>query len=181
LFLLVTKHFSFSKISLCKTTKILYCRLDNQKGHQNEEKKIGGFYLKKISMRSSLENKRTTWNFIWYQNIYSPINRKFYLAKGTEKFIPGRHPPPGILLISPSLRPAILDNRGAKSHPRDYFTIRARYLYLSYYRKCRACNSLHFLSFMPLRQINSLVATACRNREFPPFLHFPFFSTPPQR
>jgi hypothetical protein len=79
----------------------------------------------------------------------SPINREFYLAKGTEKFILGRYLLSGILLILLSLRPwgvvtrpAILENRGAKSHFCDYFIIRARYLYLSYYRKSRACNSL---------------------------------------
>jgi hypothetical protein len=86
---------------------------------------------------------------------YSPINREFYLAKGTEKFILGRYLLSGILLIFLSLRPwgvaarpVILENRGAKSHVCDYFIIRARYLYLSYYRKCRACNSLNFLLFM---------------------------------
>jgi hypothetical protein len=51
----------------------------------------------------------------------SPINREFYLAKGTEKFILGRYLLSGILLILLSLRPwgvaarpAILENRGAK-------------------------------------------------------------------
>jgi hypothetical protein len=74
---------------------------------------------------------------------YSPINREFYLAKGTEKFILGRYLLSGILLslrpwgVAP--RPAILENRGAKSHFCDYFIIRAKYLYLSYYKKCRAC------------------------------------------
>jgi hypothetical protein len=50
-----------------------------------------------------------------------------------------------LLLILPSLRPwgvaarhAILENRCGKSHFCDYFIIRARYVYLSYYRKCRA-------------------------------------------
>jgi hypothetical protein len=112
----------------------------------------------------------------------SPINREFYLAKGTEKFILGRYLLSGILLILLSLRPwgvaarpAILENRGAKSHFCDYFIIRARYLYL------RACNSLHFLLFMFFCQINSFVVTACRNREFLLFLYFLFFSTPPQR
>jgi hypothetical protein len=68
----------------------------------------------------------------------------------------------GILLILLSLRPwgvaarpAILENRGAKSHFWDYFITRARYLYLSYYRKCRACNSLHFLFFFFVRSIVS--------------------------
>jgi hypothetical protein len=119
---------------------------------------------------------------------YSPINREFYLAKGTEKFILDRYLLSGILLILLSLRPwgvaarpAILENRGAKSHFCDYFIIRAKYLYLSYYRKCRACNSLHFLLFMFFCQINSFVVTACRNREFLLFLYFLFFSTPPQR
>jgi hypothetical protein len=86
---------------------------------------------------------------------YSPINREFYLAKGTEKFILGRYLLSGILLILLSLRPwgvaarpAILENRGGKSHFCDYFIIHARYVYLSYYRKCRACNSLHFLLVM---------------------------------
>jgi hypothetical protein len=72
---------------------------------------------------------------------YSPINREFYLAKGTEKFLLGRYLLSGILLMLLSLRPwgvaarpAILENRGAKSHFCDYFIIRARYLYLSYYR-----------------------------------------------
>jgi hypothetical protein len=118
----------------------------------------------------------------------SPINREFYLAKGTEKFILGRYLLSGILVIFLSLRPwgvaarpAILENRGAKSHFCDYFIIRARYLYLSYYRKCRACNSLHFLFFMFFCQINSFVVTACINREFLLFLYFLFFSTPPQR
>jgi hypothetical protein len=112
----------------------------------------------------------------------SPINREFYLAKGTEKFILGRYLLPGILLMLLSLRPwgvaarpAILENRGAKSHFCDYCIIRARYLYLSYYRKCRACNSLHFLFFMFFCQINSLVVTACRNREFLLFIYFLFF------
>jgi hypothetical protein len=119
---------------------------------------------------------------------YSPINREFYLAKGTEKFILGRYLLSGILLMLLSLRPwgvaarpAILENRGAKSHFCDYFIIRARYLYLSYYRKCRACNSLHFLFSMFFCQINSFVVTAYRNREFQLFLYFLFFSTPPQR
>jgi hypothetical protein len=87
--------------------------------------------------------------------IYSPINREFYLAKGTEKFILGRYFLSGILLMLLSLRPwgvaarpAILEKRGAKPHFCDYFIIRARYLYLSYYKKFRACNSLHFLFFM---------------------------------
>jgi hypothetical protein len=99
----------------------------------------------------------------------SPINREFYLAKGTEKFILGRYLLSGILLILLSLRPwgvavrpAILESRGAKSHFCDYFIIRARYLYLSYYRKCRACNSLHFLLFMFF----------CQKCDFPPL----FFS-----
>jgi hypothetical protein len=35
----------------------------------------------------------------------SPINREFYLAKGTEKFILGRYLLSGILLILLSLRP----------------------------------------------------------------------------
>jgi hypothetical protein len=103
----------------------------------------------------------------------SPINREFHLAKSTEKFILGRYLLLGILLILPSLRPwgvaarpAILENRGGKSHFCDYFIIRARYVYLSYYRKCRAYNSLHFLLFMFFCQINSFVVTACRNREF---------------
>jgi hypothetical protein len=78
-------------------------------------------------------------------------------------------------------RPAILENRGAKSHFCDYFITRARYLYLSYYRKCRAYNSLHFLFFLFFCQINSFVVTAYRNREFLLFLYFIFFSTPPQR
>jgi hypothetical protein len=79
----------------------------------------------------------------------SPINRHFYLAKGTEKFILGRYLLLGILLILLSLRPwgvavrpAILVNKGGKSHFRDYFIIRARYVYLSYFKKRRACNSL---------------------------------------
>jgi hypothetical protein len=42
-------------------------------------------------------------------------------------------------------RPAMLENRGGKSHLSDYFVIRAGYAYLSYYRKCRAYNSLHFV------------------------------------
>jgi hypothetical protein len=112
---------------------------------------------------------------------YSPINREFYLAKGTEKLILGRYLLSGILLILLSLRPwgvaarpAILENRGAKSHFCDYFIIRARCLYLSYCRKCRACNSLHFLFFMFFCQINSLVVTACRNREFLLFLYLFF-------
>jgi hypothetical protein len=78
-------------------------------------------------------------------------------------------------------RPSILENKGAKSHFCDYFIIHARYLYLSYYRKCRACNSLHFLFFMFFCQINSFVVTTCGNREFFLFLYFLFFSTPPQR
>jgi hypothetical protein len=41
-------------------------------------------------------------------------------------------------------RPAILENRGVKSHFCDYFIIRARYV--RYYS--RAYNSLHFLFFM---------------------------------
>jgi hypothetical protein len=45
-------------------------------------------------------------------------------------------------------RPDILENRGGKSHFCDYFIIRARYTYLSYYKKCKAYNSLHFLFFM---------------------------------
>jgi hypothetical protein len=111
--------------------------------------------------------------------LFSPINREFYLAKGTEKFILGRYLLSGILLILLSLRPwgiavrpAILENRGAKSHFCDYFTIRARYLYLSYFL---------FLFFMFFCQINNCVVTACRNREFLLFLYFLFFSTPPQR
>jgi hypothetical protein len=103
-------------------------------------------------------------------------------------YVLGRYLLSGILLILLSLRPwrvaarpAILENRGAKSHFCDYFIIRARYLYLSYYIKCRACNSLHFLFFMFFCQINSFVVTACRNREFLLFLYFLFFSTPPQR
>jgi hypothetical protein len=123
-----------------------------------------------------------------YEKGDSPINREFYPAKGTEKFILARYLLSGILLMLLSLRPwgvaarpAILENRGAKSHFCDYFIIRARYLYLSYYRKCRACNSLHFLLFMFFCQINSFVVTACRNREFVLFLYFLFFSTPPQR
>jgi hypothetical protein len=89
----------------------------------------------------------------------------------------------GILLMLPSLRPwgvgarpAILENRGGKSHFCDYFIIRARYLYLSYYRKCRACNYIHFLFFMFFCQINSFVVTACRNREF--LLFCTFYSFP---
>jgi hypothetical protein len=77
------------------------------------------------------------------KSLLSPINREFYLAKGTEKFILGRFLLSGILLMLLSLRPwgvaarlAILENRGAKSHFCDYSIIRARYLYLSYYRKC---------------------------------------------
>jgi hypothetical protein len=70
----------------------------------------------------------------------STINREFYLAKGTEKFILGRYLLSGILLLillslrpwGVAARPAILENRGAKSHFCDYFIIRARYLYLSY-------------------------------------------------
>jgi hypothetical protein len=99
-----------------------------------------------------------------FELLLSPINREFYLAKGTEKFILGRYLLSGILLMLLSLRPwgvaarpAILENRGAKSHFCDYFIIRARYLYLSYYRKCRACNSQHFLLFMFFCQINSFV------------------------
>jgi hypothetical protein len=114
----------------------------------------------------------------------SPINREFYLAKGTEKFILGRYLLSGILLILLSLRPwgvvacpAILENWGAKSHFCDYFIIRARYLYLSYYRKCRACNSLHFLFCMFFCQINSLVVTACRNENFFYFYIFYFSHT----
>jgi hypothetical protein len=38
--------------------------------------------------------------------------------------------------------PVILVNRSGKSHFGDDFIIRARYIYLSYYKKCRACNSL---------------------------------------
>jgi hypothetical protein len=123
--------------------------------------------------------------------LYSPINREFYLAKGTFLyllFILGRYLLSGLLLILLSLRPwgvaarpAILENRGAKSHFCNYFIIRERYLYLSSYRKCRACYSLHFLFFMFFCQINSFVVTACRNREFVLFLYFFFFSTPPQR
>jgi hypothetical protein len=71
--------------------------------------------------------------------VSSLINREVYLAKSTEKFILGRYLLSGILLILLSLRPwgvaarpAILENRGAKSHFCDYFIIRARYLYLSY-------------------------------------------------
>jgi hypothetical protein len=63
----------------------------------------------------------------------SPINREFYLAKGTEKFILGRYLLSVILLILLNLRPwrvaarpAILENRGAKSHFCDYFIIRAK-------------------------------------------------------
>jgi hypothetical protein len=84
--------------------------------------------------------------------IHSPINREFYLAKGTEKFILAiRH----IINIVEFATPLILENRGAKSHFWDYFITRARYLYLSYYRKCRACNSLHFLFFFFVRSIVS--------------------------
>jgi hypothetical protein len=111
----------------------------------------------------------------------SPVNRDIkwlHLAKGTEKFILGRYLLLGILLILPSLRPwevvarpAILENRGGKSHFCDYFIIRARYVYLSYYKKCRTYNSLHFLLFMFFCQINSFVVTACRNREFLLFLY----------
>jgi hypothetical protein len=36
---------------------------------------------------------------------FSPINREFYLAKGTEKFILGRYLLSGILLMLLSLRP----------------------------------------------------------------------------
>jgi hypothetical protein len=103
-------------------------------------------------------------------SFHSPINREFYLAKGTEKFILLRYLLSGILLILLSLRPwrvaarpTILENSGAKSHFCDYFIIRARYFYQSYYRKCRACNSLHFFFFMFFCQINSFVVTACRN------------------
>jgi hypothetical protein len=125
--------------------------------------------------------------------VTSPVNRDIkmaplHLAKGTEKFILGRYFLLGILLILPSLRPwgvaarpAILENRDGKSHFCDYFIIRARYVYLSYYIKCRAYNSLHFLLFMFFCQINSFLITACRNREFLLFLYFLFFSTPPQR
>jgi hypothetical protein len=91
-----------------------------------------------------------------------------------------------VFSIRPSLppwgvvaRPAILENRGGKSHFCDYFIIRARYVYLSYYY--RAYNSLHFLFFMFFCQINSFVVTECRIREFLLFLYFLFFSTPPQR
>jgi uncharacterized sodium:solute symporter family permease YidK len=85
-----------------------------------------------------------------------------------------------LLLTLPSLRPwgvaarpAILENRGGKSHFCDYFIIRARYVYLSYYRKCRGYNSLHILFFMFFFcQINSFVVTACRNREFNYFCTF---------
>jgi hypothetical protein len=56
------------------------------------------------------------------QSICSPINNEFYLAKGTEKFILGRYLLSGMLLMLLSLRPwgvaarpAILENRGAKS------------------------------------------------------------------
>jgi hypothetical protein len=135
-----------------------------------------------------LNSSKVSQNYIYLPKTPSPINRKFYLAKGTEKFILGRYLLSGILLILLSLRPwgvaarpAILENRGAKSHFFDYFIFRARYLYLSYYRKCRACYSLHFLFFMFFCQINSFVVTACRNREFLLFLYFLFFSTPPQR
>jgi hypothetical protein len=107
-------------------------------------------------------------------------------------YVLGRYLLLGILLILPSLRPwgvaarpAILENRGGKSHFCDYsimyFIIRARYVYLSYYKKYRAYNSLHVLLFMFFCQINSFVVTACTNREFLLFLHFLFFSTPPQR
>jgi hypothetical protein len=115
--------------------------------------------------------------------IHSPINREFYLAKGTEKFILAIRHIINIVefaTLGVAARPAILENRGAKSHFWDYFITRARYLYLSYYRKCRACNSLHFLFFF-FCQINSFEVTACRNREFLLFLYFLFFSTPPQR
>jgi hypothetical protein len=84
----------------------------------------------------------STFQIFSTRSVYSPINREFYLAKGTEKFILGRYLLSGILLILLSLRPwgvaarpAILENRGAKSHFCDYFIIRARYLYLSYYKK----------------------------------------------
>jgi hypothetical protein len=122
-----------------------------------------------------------------YLNL-NPINREFYLAKGTEKFILGRYLLLGILLILLTLRPwrvaarrATLVNRGAKSHFCDYFIIRARYLDLSHNVKYRARNSLHFLFFMFFCRINSFVVTACRNREFLLFLYFLFFSTPSQR
>jgi hypothetical protein len=106
---------------------------------------------------------------------------KTYLQKSL--YLAGRYLLLGILLILPSLRPwgvaarpAILENRGGKSHFCDYFIIRARYVYLSNYKKCRACNSLHFLLFMFFCQINSFVVTASINREFLLFLYFLFFS-----
>jgi hypothetical protein len=109
----------------------------------------------------------------------SPINREFYHAKGTEKFILGRYLLSGILLILLSLRPwgvaarpAILENRG-----------KITFLRLFHY-PCEitlSCNSLHFLLFMFFCQINNFVVTACRNREYLLFLYFLFFSTPPQR
>jgi hypothetical protein len=74
-------------------------------------------------------------------------------------------------------RPAILENRGGKSHFCDYFINRARYVSLSYYRKCRAYNSLHFLFFMFFCQINSFVVTACRNRDTTSKKNAPYCST----
>jgi hypothetical protein len=49
----------------------------------------------------------------------------------------------------------------------DYFIIRARYVYLTNYKKCRTYNSLQVLFFtFFFCQINSFVVTACRNRAF---------------
>jgi hypothetical protein len=48
----------------------------------------------------------------------------------------------------------------------DYFVIRARYVYLTNYKKCRTYDYLHFLFFTFFCQINSFVVTACRNRAF---------------
>jgi hypothetical protein len=109
-----------------------------------------------LNLKLKVENKKNfTTKTEDHCSIFSPINREFYLAKGTEKFILGRYLLSGTLLMLLSLRPwgvaarpAILENRGGKSHFCDYFIIRARYLCPSYYRKCRACNSLHFLFFM---------------------------------
>jgi hypothetical protein len=121
----------------------------------------------------------------------SPVNRDIKMAptcKRYRKVYTWQVFSIRLLLILLSLRPwgvaarpAILANRGGKSHFCDYFIIRAKYVYLSYYRKCRAYNSIHFLLFMFFCQINNFVVTACRNREFLLFLYFLFFPTPPQK
>jgi hypothetical protein len=119
---------------------------------ENKNRHVPGFFYKitNVQVMKFIPVKDST--------LYSPFNREFYLAKGTEKFILGRYLLSGILLILFSLRPwgvparpAILENRGAKSHFCDY---------------------LHFLFFMFFCQITSFVVTACRNREFLLFLYF---------